>query len=98
VWTCTRAALADWLLNIGASATRGRILLQMPQHSVDAPVAPGTAILLTTPAPTPSVQVLNFRTPIEAPAAAQCGRVDFGDYHVGAGAGRSQPTVPFPTG
>ncbi len=91
------AALADWLVNVGASSTRGQISLTMAQHSVDA-VAPGTLAWITTAIPA-STQVLSFATPVEAATAdAQCGRVDFVDIHVATGAGVSHPEVPFPMG
>jgi hypothetical protein len=97
------AALADWLLDVGASSTRGQISLVMAQNSVDA-VAPGTLAWVTTgtrvPTQSPvSTQALSFATPVEAASTdAQCGRVDFTDIHVAADAGVSHPETPFPMG
>ncbi len=78
------AALADWLQNVQATTTRGQLSLLTAQHSVDAPIAPTQAWIS---APPMSTQYLTFNTPVEAPAAAQCGRVVFTDLHVGTGAG-----------
>jgi hypothetical protein len=91
------AALADWLMGIGASTTRGQFPITMPQNSVDGPVTDGTTAWVTTQMPA-TIQVLTFDTPLETPAAGRCGRVDFGDIHIGDGAGSSHPDVPFPAG
>ena len=90
------AALADWLQSVQATTTRGQLNLLTAQHSVDAPTPPTQAWIS---APPTSTQYLTFNTPVEAPAAAQCGRVVFTDLHVGNGAGA--PMVngnkqPFP--
>ena len=90
------ASFADWLVETGASTTRGQIPLVMGQNSVNAVVAPTTRwIYTTTPA---STQYLTFNTPVEAPAANQCGRVVFTDVHVSNAGDRSHPETPFPTG
>jgi hypothetical protein len=78
------AALADWLQSVQATTTRGQLNLVTAQHSVDAPTPPTQAWIS---APPTSTQYLTFNTPVEAPAAQQCGRVVFTDLHVGTGAG-----------
>jgi hypothetical protein len=84
-------SLADWLVNVGASTTRGQLPIVMAQHS--------SQQWIYTSSPAPSVQYLTFNTPVEAPAAAQCGRVVFTDIHVSAASGdSSHPDTPFPGG
>jgi hypothetical protein len=94
------AALADWLVNVGASPTRGMIDIVMAQHSVNADNKPISQRWIYLDSPT-SVQYLTFNTPVEAQPAQQCGRVVFTDIHVSATTGVadvSQPGTPFPTG
>jgi hypothetical protein len=96
------AALADWLVGIGASATRGELTLYQGQHSVSG-VVPPTArwIYATNPNgdnPT-SIQHLTFNAPPGEPLSSQCGRVAFTDMHVSGMTGdSSSPDEPFPTG
>ena len=99
------AALADWLVNNGASTTRGQISLVMGQHSVAAVNAPAARRWIWVPQNTndsekrESTQYLTFNTPVESAAANQCGRVVFTDVHVSLGAGdSSHPETPFPIG
>jgi hypothetical protein len=88
-------ALSDWLVATGASPTPGQISLVMGQNSVDALNAPTQRWIYTTsPATT---QYLTFNTPLESPAANQCGRVVFTDVHVASG-DSSHPEVAFPGG
>ncbi|HSS40628.1 MAG TPA: carboxypeptidase regulatory-like domain-containing protein, partial [Polyangia bacterium] len=90
------AALADWLQSVGATTARGQLSLVMAQHSVDA-VTPPTQLWISSASPA-TTQYLTFNTPVEAPAAAQCGRVVFTDVHVGTGGGSSAPGAPgFPS-
>jgi hypothetical protein len=84
-------------MGIGASTTRGQVLINMPQNSVDGPVTDGTTAWVTTQMPD-TIQILTFDTPLETPAAGRCGRVDFADIHIGAGAGSSRVDTPFPAG
>lgn len=89
------AALADWLVAVGASPARGQIPLVMGQNSVDALNTPTQRWIYTSsPATT---QYLTFNTPLEAPSANQCGRVVFTDVHVASG-DSSHPEVAFPGG
>jgi hypothetical protein len=89
------AALADWLQSVQATTTRGQINLTGVEHSVDTVVAPTQRWIYTPDART---QYMTFNTPVEAPAAGQCGRVVFTDVHVGTGGGVSHFDTPFPTG
>ena len=98
-------ALADWLVNTGASTTRGQISLVMGQHSVAAVNAPYARRWIWVPQNTAdtdkreSTQYLTFNTPVESAAANQCGRVVFTDVHVSLGSGdSSHPETPFPMG
>jgi hypothetical protein len=93
-------ALSDWLSNVGASAVKGQIPIQMAQHSVDSAIPPISQrwIYYDT---TTSVQYLTFNTPVEVGADQQCGRVVFTDIHVSSsatGSDVSHPETPFPTG
>jgi len=92
-------SLADWLVNVGASTTRGQLPIVMAQHSVTADAPPVSQQWIYTTSPSQSVQYLTFNTPVEAPAAGQCGRVVFTDIHVSAASGdSSHPETPFPGG
>jgi hypothetical protein len=96
------AALADWLLGIGASGTRAQLTLYQGQHSVSG-VVPPTArwIYATNPNENnaTSIQHLTFNAPPDQPLSSQCGRVAFTDMHVNAmTSDNSSPDEPFPTG
>jgi hypothetical protein len=100
------AALTDWLVNVGASTTRGRLSMDTPMVSVTTPVAAGTQTWVTIdqitnpqiPLTTPTIPLLSFPTPVEAQPADQCGRVDLADMHVASGTGTSDSFTPFPIG
>jgi hypothetical protein len=99
------AAFGDWLLNVGASATAGQLVIKGAEHTIDASVPPlsqrwiyGTDMDRNTP----MVQYLTFNTPVPSlpiptPAPAQCGRMVLSDLHVASGTGDSGK-VPFPSG
>jgi hypothetical protein len=100
-------AMADWLVNVGATPTRTQLAIYQGQYSVDAVNAP-TQAWITVPVNTndskmrPSVQYMTFNTPVGAAESAQCGRAVFTDLHMnvsvnGAGGDNSTPTKPFPT-
>ena len=62
---------------------------------------PGVALYhrVCVPTNSPAIpQLFTFSTPVEAAAAAQCGRVDFVDMHSGADGDSSTPEQPFPDG
>jgi hypothetical protein len=98
------AALADWLVAVGATPTRGSLPLFGTEATVAA-VTPPTLAWLTKSVPAPATTtLLTFDTPVELAATAQCGRVGFVDLHVKNtvstqnGKDTSSPTMPFPTG
>jgi hypothetical protein len=77
-------AMAEWLLNVGASTTPGQIDIHAAQHTVDA-VNPSMSQAWIYGKVPQSVQYFTFNTPIGAPADKQCGRVVFSDIHVSSG-------------
>jgi hypothetical protein len=97
------AALADWLVAVGATPTRGSLPLFGTEATVAAVTPPTLAWLIkSVPAPA-TTTLLTFDTPVES-TSNQCGRVGFVDLHVKntvstqVGKDTSNPTVPFPTG
>jgi hypothetical protein len=90
-------ALADWLVNVGGSTTRGQLVIQGAQHTIDTVGSGQRWIYSATPQ---SVQYLDQTTPM---GGAACGRVVLSDIHVSSGASTmtedtSKPDKPFPTG
>jgi hypothetical protein len=98
-------ALAQWLVNVGASETEGLIDIEAAQHSVQNENAAYSQSWIASESPK-SVQYLSANTPLGAPAEQQCGRMVFSDIHVSgdlakAGAGladSSEQSVGFPEG
>jgi hypothetical protein len=91
-------ALADWLVNVGGSTTRGQLVIQGAQHTINTVNSGRRWIYSDTPQ---SVQYLDSTTPMGQPAA--CGRVVLSDIHVSTGGATatedaSGPTKPYPTG
>jgi hypothetical protein len=91
-------ALADWLVNVGGSTTRGQLVIQGAQHTINTVNSGRRWIYSDTPV---SVQYLDATTPMNQPAA--CGRVVLSDIHVSTGGATamedsSGPTKPYPTG
>jgi len=91
-------SFSEWLVNVGASTTAGKIDIKGAEHSVDS-VVQGVAQqwIFGTDSQNgkPMVQYFSFNTPI---GAAECGRMVFSDLHVSAGPGTDSGKVPFPTG
>jgi hypothetical protein len=89
--------LADWLVIVGASASKPNMLVNEPRHSIvsfdssrvlewvqavnDYDYDNLTAPKLTAKMP----QYLSFNTPVGASASSQCGRFVFSDIHVATG-------------
>lgn len=83
-------ALAEWLLNIGATPMLGSIDLHETYNVVDAVNEPTTRWLYSTNPAT--VQTLSFNTPVGAPEDQQCGRAVYSNFHIANGFG--QGTFP----
>jgi hypothetical protein len=105
------AALADWLMVVGATTTRGELSIHQPRASMRTVVAP-TQDWISIPMNSadddnPALQYMTFNTPIGTPAEDQCGRVVDTDLHIGAevdeggttqGGDTSNPNTPYPGG
>jgi hypothetical protein len=81
----------DWLVNVGASTTPGKIKLSDVRDDAKA-VNPGTERWIYDGT---STKYLSFNTPQGKPAAEQCGRAVFSDIHVASG---DSGGGKFPTG
>jgi hypothetical protein len=105
------AALADWLVNVGASTVRGKLPINGARHTVSAVNADVAQRWIYSDTPK-SVQYLTTNTPVGVPEAMQCGRVVLSDIHVSTGVAAGAPSdrslpgpgpaakdgFPFPTG
>jgi hypothetical protein len=89
-------ALADWLVTVGASPTRGLLSIREGRRTVNA-IDPmfSTAWIRSPAGQTPGTQYFTFNTPAGQAADKQCGRVVFTDIHVSAG---DTPGPAFPMG
>jgi hypothetical protein len=103
------SAMADWLVNVGATPRRTQLSIYQGQHSVAAVNAPTQAWITVPLDPAdnlPSIQYMTFNTPVGVEADLQCGRAVFTDLHMNvsvtvdggtAGGDNSGPDNPFPT-
>lgn len=90
------AALAEWLVNVGGSATLGQVVIHAAQHTVDSVNPPAAQRWIYSDTPT-SVQYFTFNTPVGADPTTQCGRFVVSDIHVSSG-DTSDSSHRFPTG
>lgn len=100
------AALAKWLVNVGASTVQGQMTVEFPRDNLQAanPLYAREWITVQNPrAPMgqdpKAVQYMSFNTPIGVPEDQVCGRAVYTDLHVAAvdNATMAQ-SMPFPTG
>jgi hypothetical protein len=100
-------SFADWLVNVGATPTKGQISILGGQFSVEAALPPTTQQWIYTDAnPSGSahtaVEYMTMNTPSELALTApqnQCGRVVYTDLHVvSASTDKSDAATPFPSG
>jgi hypothetical protein len=93
----TRGAdLAQWLVNVAASSTLGKIDLTDSQHTIDAVSLTRAERWISVPSQS-SIQYLQFTTPLEAEATDRCGKEVLSDIHVSTG-DDSSSGVQFPNG
>lgn len=76
-------AFAQWLVNVGASATKGTMPISQPRHNVGNVVAP-TQRWAYRPA-SGTTNYLSVNTPMGKPAEEQCGKFVFADMHLYGG-------------
>jgi hypothetical protein len=89
------ATLAQWLFNSGASTTVGQVQLSTLRHDLSTVIAPTQS--WATHNASGDIMQMTFNTPVSAPAASQCGRVLFNEYHVYNASGSGQvynPSLP----
>ena len=87
-------ALAQWLVNVGASTTLGQITVDELRYDTTGVIAPTQLWMSVNESTYGTVPVhFTFNTPVGAPAANQCGRVVFDDFHVmnTSGSGQTFP-------
>jgi hypothetical protein len=105
------AALADWLVTVGATPTRGQLSIAQPRASMRTAIAPSqdwiSVPMNKSDMDNPALQYMTFNTPLASAAEDQCGRVVDTDLHVGApvtengmmqGGDTSSPDTPYPGG
>ncbi len=95
-------AMTDWLVNVGASTTRGQLMIRGGRDSLQATATAPLAQRWIYGVDQKNqgrqcVQYMTYNTPIGAAADKQCGRVVFTDIHLSAGSG-DMSNQPFPTG
>ena len=82
------AALAQWLVNVGASTMVGQMTVTFPRDNLQAANPDVAREWITVENPrennTKAVQYMSFNTPIGAPEAQICGREVYTDLHVAA--------------
>ncbi len=74
------AALAQWLLDAGASTTYGQVELSTLRNDITSVIPPTQS--WATENSDDAIMQITFNTPVGAPAANQCGRVLYNEYHV----------------
>jgi hypothetical protein len=101
-------ALAEWLVNVGASTTLGQMSIVDGRDNVQM-VDPAVARQwITVPVPARAgggnagaahnaVEYLSYNAPLNVPDTQQCGRAVFNDLHVSS-TGMDTPGAPFPSG
>ena len=99
------AALADWLVNVQASTTKGEMPISQPRENVGRVlstsaqrwvygkkwVIPGVIADPIRPEPT---KYLTVNAPVGKPTDQQCGKATFADMHLYAGDEQALPGLP----
>jgi hypothetical protein len=77
-------ALSEWLVNVGASGTPGKIDIKRAQYTVERENPEYAQRWIENDDP-PTVQYLSANTPLGVAPADQCGRIVLSDIHVSGG-------------
>jgi hypothetical protein len=72
---------AQWLVNVGSSTAAGHITIHVPRRDINGVNAPAQRWIYANTSPE-SIEHYTFNTPWGVPAAQQCGRVLYSDFHV----------------
>jgi len=93
-------AMADWLVNVGASMTLGELNILLARDNINA-VNPAMATQWITidnanATPANTVEFLSYNAPLNMPDDKVCGRAVFNDLHVSATT-TDKPGLPFPS-
>ena len=100
------AALAKWLVNVGASTMQGQMQVEFPRDNLQAanPMYAREWITVQNPMvrageDPKSVQYMSFNTPLGVPEEQVCGRAVYTNLHVAAvDTETTVQSMPFPTG
>ena len=88
------AALAKWLVNVGASTTQGQLQVTFPRDNIQSvnPTLARQWITLENPRETPAkaVEYMSFNAPLDVPEDKVCGRAVYTGLHVSATKSRMQ--------
>jgi hypothetical protein len=77
------AAFAQWLVYSGASTTPGQVPIAVSRHDFFTPIQNGGQEWIYATNPDKDTPLhYTFDTPVGTPAAQQCGRVLYSDFHV----------------
>jgi len=89
------AALADWLVGVGATSKKGEIPISQPREDVGKIIAPtqrwvyskrwAVPGVVADPVIPEATKYLNVNTPIGKPVEEQCGKFVFADMHLYGG-------------
>jgi len=92
---------ADWLLNVGASTTLGKVAITDSQHTINSIDPVKADSWISVPAAqaggNPSIQFLQFTTPLTEEPTNRCGKQVVSDIHVSTG-DDSADNIRFPNG
>jgi hypothetical protein len=98
------AALAKWLVNVGASTVQGQMTVEFPRDNLQDvnPMLAREWITVQSPRYPDSpkaVQYMSFNTPIGVPEEQVCGRAVYTDLHVASvDNATAEQSKPFPSG
>jgi hypothetical protein len=94
----TGQALAQWLMNVGASTTLGQVTLGTKTNNVSMVNPPTTRWLYSGATTNPTTHYLSFNTPVGAMPENQCGKVVYAGMHVSEPSNGNTVNTSFPSG